>query len=104
MPAAKPTTRTPRPKPTPPEVWDNDDARWPPIPAQDFSNLPRQQRGLHAKGFHYMRLSERGEGHISNYHRMIDGFLAGFTWERLLPAMRSINVHPLEMPVLDLHF
>jgi nitrite reductase/ring-hydroxylating ferredoxin subunit len=95
---------TERPKPTPPEVWDNDDARWPPIPAQDFSNLPRQQRGLHAKGFHYMRLSERGEGHISNYHRMIDGFLAGLAWERLLPAMRSINVHPLEVPVLDLHF
>ena len=95
---------TERPRPTPPEVWNNDDPRWPPIPAQDFSNLPRQQRGLHAKGFHYMRLSERGEGHISNYHRMIDGFLAELTWERLLPAMRSINVHPLEMPVLDFHF
>ncbi len=95
---------TERPRPTPPEVWDNDDVRWPPIPAQDFSNLPRQQQGLHAKSFHYMRLSERGEGHISNYHRMIDGFLAGMAWERLLPAMRSINVHPLEMPVLDLQF
>jgi phenylpropionate dioxygenase-like ring-hydroxylating dioxygenase large terminal subunit len=93
-----------RPRPAPPEVWDNDDPRWPPIPAQDFSNLPRQQRGLHARGFHYMRLSEKGEGHISNYHRMIDGFLAGIAWERLLPAMRSINVHPLEMPVLDLQF
>jgi len=50
-------------KPTPPELWDYDDPRWPPIPAQDFSNLPRQQRGLHAKGFEYMRLSERAEGH-----------------------------------------
>ena len=95
---------TERPRPTPPEVWANDDLRWPPIPAQDFSNLPRQQRGLHAKSFRYMRLSERGEGHISNYHRMIDGFLAELAWERLLPAMRSINVHPLEVPVLDLHF
>ncbi len=91
-------------RPTPPEVWDSDDPRWPPIPAQDFSNLPRQQRGLHAKGFAYMRLSEKGEGHISNYQRMIDGFLAGLPHERLLPAMRSINVHPLEMPVLDLRF
>ncbi len=95
---------TERPRPTPPETWDNDDGRWPPIPAQDFSNLPRQQRGLHAKSFEYMRLSEKGEGHISNYHRVIDGFLAGLAWERLLPAMRSINVHPLEMPVLDLQF
>src|SRR5262249_26108649 len=43
--------------PAPPEVWECDDPRWPPIPAQDFSNLPRQQRGLHAKGFEYMRLS-----------------------------------------------
>ena len=51
-------------QPTPPEVWERDDPRWPPIPAQDFSNLPRQQRGLHAKGFEYMRLSEKAEGHL----------------------------------------
>ena len=56
-------------KPTPPEPWESDDPRWPPIPAQDFSNLPRQQKGLHAKGFEYMRLSERAEGHISNFER-----------------------------------
>ena len=36
------------------------------IPAQDFSNLPRQQKGLHAKGFEYMRLSNQIEGLISN--------------------------------------
>ncbi len=84
-----------------PEVWEYDDPRWPPIPAQDFSNIPRQQRGLHAKGFEYLRLSEQIEGHISNNHRVIDGFLAGLPYERLLPAMRSINVNPLEMPVID---
>ena len=95
---------TERPRPTPPEVWGSDDPRWPPIPTQDFSNLGRQQKGLHARGFRYMRLSEKAEGHISNYQRMIDGFLAGLPYERLLPAMRSINVHPLEMPVLDLRF
>lgn len=92
------------PRPAPPEIWASDDPRWPPIPAQDFSNLGRQQKGLHAKGFHYMRLSEKAEGHISNYHRMLDGFLAGLPYDRLLPAMRSINVHPLEMPALDLRF
>ena len=32
------------------------------IPAQDFSNLPKQQKGLHAKGFEYMRLSTRSRG------------------------------------------
>lgn len=91
-----------RPRPAPPEVWAHDDGRWPPIPAQDFSNVPRQQKGLHSRGFGYMRLSEKNEGHISNYHRLIDGFLAGMAWERLLPAMARVNVHPLEMPVVDL--
>ena len=38
-------------------------------PTQDFSNLPRQQKGLHAQGFEYMRLSERIEGHVSNFER-----------------------------------
>ncbi len=90
------------PRPTPPEVWECDDPRWPPIPKQDFSNLPRQQRGLHAKGFEYMRLSERAEGHISNFERTVDGFLAGLPYERLLPALASVNVNPLEMPIVEL--
>jgi phenylpropionate dioxygenase-like ring-hydroxylating dioxygenase large terminal subunit len=91
-----------RPRPTPPEVWDHDDPRWPPIPAQDFSNLPRQQRGLHQRGFEYMRLSERAEGHLSNLERVIDGFLAGLPHDRLLPALREVNVNPLERPVVEL--
>lgn len=91
-----------RERPTPPEVWDHDDPRWPPIPAQDFSNLPRQQRGLHARGFEYMRLSQGVEGGVSNFERMVDGFLAGLPYERLLPALREINVNPLERPVVDL--
>ncbi len=89
-------------KPTPPEPWECDDPRWPPIPAQDFSNLPRQQKGLHAKGFEYLRLSERAEGHISNFERTVDGFLAGLSYDKLLPALRSINVNPLEMPIVDI--
>ena len=71
------------PRPTPPEVWECDDARWPPIPTQDFSNLPRQQKGLHAKGFEYMRLSEQLEGGLSNFERTVDGFLAGLPYEKL---------------------
>ena len=81
-------------------MWECDDPRWPPIPAQDFSNLPRQQRGLHAQGFEYMRLSERAEGHLSNFERTIDGFLAGLPYEKLLPALREVNVNPLERPVV----
>jgi phenylpropionate dioxygenase-like ring-hydroxylating dioxygenase large terminal subunit len=87
-----------------PEVWEFDDPRWPPIPAQDFSNLPRQQKGLHAKSFEYMRLAERNEGHISNWQRVIDGFLAGLSYDRLLPALEKVNVNPLEMPVVELGF
>jgi len=88
--------------PTPPEPWECDDPRWPPIPAQDFSNLPRQQRGLHARGFEYMRLSERAEGGIANFERTVDGFLAGLPYEKLLPALESVNVNPLESPIADL--
>ncbi|HLN15938.1 MAG TPA: aromatic ring-hydroxylating dioxygenase subunit alpha [Acidimicrobiales bacterium] len=87
-----------------PEWWESDDPRWPPIPIQDFSNLARQQRGLHDKSFEYMRLSERNEGHISNFHRMLDGFLAGLPYEKLLPALRKVNVNPLEMPVVEMAF
>jgi len=90
--------------PTPPEVWECDDPRLPPIPMQDFSNLPRQQRGLHARSFEYMRLSGEIEGHISNYHRVIDGFLAALPHERLLPALGEVNVNPLEMPAAAFDF
>jgi nitrite reductase/ring-hydroxylating ferredoxin subunit len=91
-------------KPTPPEPWECDDPRWPPIPAQDFSNLPRQQLGLHAMGFEYMRLSDRAEGGIANFERTVDGFLAGLPYEKLLPALRSVNVNPLEQPLVDVGF
>jgi phenylpropionate dioxygenase-like ring-hydroxylating dioxygenase large terminal subunit len=93
-----------REPPTPPEVWAHDDPRWPPIPTQDFSNLPRQQQGLHARGFEYMRLSERMEGQVSNFEQVIDGYLAGVSHERLLPALREVNVYPFDKPVLDLGF
>jgi hypothetical protein len=88
--------------PGPPEPWECDDPRWPPIPAQDFSNLPRQQRGLHARGFEYMRLSSGLEGHISNFERTIDGFLAGLSHERLFQALQAVSVYPFDRPIVDL--
>lgn len=96
-----PTGEEPEPPPVP-EPWAHDDARWPPIPTQDFSNLPKQQRGLHARTFEYMRLSEQNEGHISNYQRVLDGYLAGLPSERLLPALRKVNLNPLEQPVAEI--
>jgi phenylpropionate dioxygenase-like ring-hydroxylating dioxygenase large terminal subunit len=85
-----------------PEWWAPDDKRWPPIPRQDFGNLPRQQQGLHASGFEYMRISELGEGHISNLHRTIDAFLAGASHQKLRKALEALNVNPLEQPIVDL--
>ena len=88
--------------PARPEVWDHDDPRVPPIPTQDFSNLPRQQQGLHTAGFEYMRLSEQIEGHIGNFHRTIDAFLRGLPHEALLPAIAALNVNPHDRAVVDL--
>jgi len=68
----------------------------------DFSNLPRQQKGLHNAGFEYMRLSEGIEGGIANFERTLDGFLAGRPYDQLAAALRAVNVNPLEQPVVDL--
>jgi hypothetical protein len=80
-----------------------DDPRWPPIPQQDFSNLPRQQRGLHTRGFEFMRLSNQMEGLISNYQRLIDGYLAGQGYDKLLPAAHKVS-GSIDVPVADLGF
>ena len=88
-------------KPKPPEPMAPDDPRWPPIPAQDFSNLPRQQKGLHSKGFEYMRLSDQIEGLISNFERVVDGFLAGLPYDALVPAIQKTNT-TIDVPVADL--
>ena len=84
-----------------PEPWASDDPRVPPIPTQDFSNLPRQQRGLHSRGFRFMRLSQGIEGHIGNYHRLIDRYLAGRPQAELRPSLRHVNVNPLERAVVE---
>ncbi len=88
-------------RPTTPEPMAPDDPSWPTIPAQDFSNLPKQQKGLHAKGFEFMRLSTQIEGLISNFERVIDGFLAGLPYERLVPAIQKTNT-TIDVPVANL--
>ena len=79
------------------------DPRWPPIPTQDFSNLPRQQQGLHTKGFEFMRLSNQAEGLISNYQRLIDGYLAGVEKEKLVKAVQQVS-GCIDVPCRDLGF
>lgn len=93
-----------RPKLSIPEPMAHNDPRVPPIPTQDFSNLPKQQLGLHSRSFEYMRLSAQIEGHLSNFHRTIDGYLEGRPSKKLLRALKELNINPLERPIVDLGF
>jgi len=96
-----PEGSAPRPRPRPPAPRTPDDPGWPPIPGQDFSNIPKQQRGLHNRGFQDMRLAERVEGLISNFERVVDGFLAGLPYEQLLPAIHQTH-STIDVPIADL--
>jgi phenylpropionate dioxygenase-like ring-hydroxylating dioxygenase large terminal subunit len=59
-------------------VFDKEDADgWPVIPRQDFSNIERQQRGLHSPAFRALRLSRDYEHGINNMHRELDRYLSG---------------------------
>jgi hypothetical protein len=66
-----------------PKMLAYDSDEFPAIPQQDYSNIPRQQRGLHGEGFQFMRLSKDIEGLISNYQRLIDGYIAGIPADKL---------------------
>ena len=73
-----------------PTILAYDSKDFPPIPQQDYSNIPIQQVGLHAKGFEFMRLSKTIEGLISNYNRIIDGHLVGVDPQKLAAATHEL--------------
>jgi len=91
------------PRLTQPTVLPHTSPEIPEIPRQDYSNLPLQQLGLHAEGFEFMRLAGKVEGMISNYQRLIDGYLAGLEPEVLAAASRTINCG-FDTPILDIGF
>jgi phenylpropionate dioxygenase-like ring-hydroxylating dioxygenase large terminal subunit len=91
------------PRITAPTVLPHDSPEIPEIPRQDYSNLPRQQLGLHATGFEYMRLSNQMEGMISNYQRLIDGYLAKLDPQKLAKAQHAVN-DGFNRPINDLGF
>jgi phenylpropionate dioxygenase-like ring-hydroxylating dioxygenase large terminal subunit len=93
----------PRPRVTRPVVLPFDSEDFPEIPRQDYSNLPLQQRGLHGGGFEYMRLSNQKEGMISNYQRLVDGYLAGLDPHKLAKASQIVN-SGFESPIQDIGF
>jgi len=76
---------------------------YPEIPRQDYSNLPRQQLGLHAGNFKHMRLGKDQEGMISNYQRLIDGYLAGLNDELLCKGQQATN-SGYNAPIIDIGF
>jgi phenylpropionate dioxygenase-like ring-hydroxylating dioxygenase large terminal subunit len=58
-------------------VYDkNDKENWGLIPRQDFSNIERQQRGLHSQSFEKMRLSPKQESTIVHFHQELDRVIA----------------------------
>jgi phenylpropionate dioxygenase-like ring-hydroxylating dioxygenase large terminal subunit len=92
-----------RPRPVAPKPTPYDDPRFPEVPRQDYANLPRQQRGLRTPGFEFMRLSRDVEGLISNYQRLIDGYLGGVEPARLAHGSRIV-CRGLDMSIADLGF
>ncbi len=87
--------------PSEPTILPYDSRDFPEIPQQDYSNLPIQQLGLH--NFKHMRLSHEWEGLISNYHRLVDGFLAGLDRETLRKAENTVN-SGYNSPIRDIGF
>jgi phenylpropionate dioxygenase-like ring-hydroxylating dioxygenase large terminal subunit len=88
--------------PTPVPMAPND-PRWPQIPGQDYSNLPKQQLGLHARGLDFLRLSPHVEGLIGNYQRLIDGYLAGLDPQLLVQAAQRVS-GPFDVGLVDIGF
>ncbi len=84
-----------------PIILPYDSQDFPPIPRQDYSNIPIQQVGLHAEGFDFMRLSKDIEGLISNYQRIIDGYITGVEPEKLSKAMTMLAGN-FDGPIKDL--
>lgn len=89
--------------PLEPTYLPYDSKTFPPIPQQDYSNIPLQQKGLHAGGFEFMRLAKEVEGLISNYQRIIDGHLGGVALDRLAKATNLLGGN-FDGKILDLGF
>lgn len=77
--------------PKEPVMLPYDSDQFPAIPRQDYANIPIQQKGLHADGFEFMRLSKDIEGLISNYNRIIDGHLKGVPADKLATATNTLG-------------
>jgi hypothetical protein len=91
------------PPPMEPTILPFDSQDFPMIPRQDYSNIPIQQKGFHAEGFEVSRLAKDIEGLISNYQRVIDGYIDGIDSERLAKATNLLGGN-FDGKILDLGF
>lgn len=89
--------------PMEPVVLPYDSEDFPTIPKQDYSNIPLQQKGLHAGGFEYMRLAKGIEGLIGNYQQIIDGYLSGADREKIRQATHKLGGN-FDGEIYDLEF
>ena len=89
--------------PMEPTILPFDSQDFPMIPRQDYSNIPIQQKGLHSEGLDVLRLSKDREGLISNYQRLIDGYIAGEPLAKLANANTKLGGN-FDGPILDLGF
>jgi carnitine monooxygenase subunit len=89
--------------PMEPVMLPYDSERFPPIPRQDYSNIPAQQVGLHGGGFEFMRLSKDIEGLIGNYQQLIDGYLKGAPPAELAKGTRELAGN-FDGPIRNLGF
>ena len=78
-----------------------DSQDFPMIPRQDYANIPIQQKGMHSEGLDVLRLSRDREGLISNYQRLIDGYIAGEPMDKLAAANQKLGGN-FDGPILDL--
>jgi phenylpropionate dioxygenase-like ring-hydroxylating dioxygenase large terminal subunit len=83
-----------------PIVLPFDSHEFPPIPRQDYSNIPIQQKGMHATGIEFMRLSKDMEGLISNFEQILDGYLGGRPANELALAQHKLASN-FDGPILD---
>ena len=92
-------------RPTPPEPWECDDPRWPPIPAQDFSNLPEPAAGAARPRLRVHALVRAGRGRASpTSNGPSTASWPAFPTRSCSPHCRPINVNPLERPIVDIGF
>jgi nitrite reductase/ring-hydroxylating ferredoxin subunit len=77
--------------PMEPIILPYDSQDFPMIPRQDYSNIPLQQKGMHSKGLAYLRLAKNVEGLISNYQRLIDGYIERRPMEQLARANQVLG-------------